>query len=110
MVLQQWGLFETNSLLQKFPSTFLFSHSLLSPSFPSYQIPLSFSPLLSLSGYLVIFMKMSNCVGWQTHGFTFALMLLYHDSNRPLPHSISSHFFDRRFPGKQSLDCTSIVM
>jgi hypothetical protein len=57
------------------------------PSFPSSilnQIPVSFSHLLSLSGYLVVFPKMSQCAHWQTHGFTFALVLLYRDSNRPL--------------------------
>jgi hypothetical protein len=59
----------------------------IGPSFPSSilnQIPVSFSPLLSLSGYLVIFPKMSQCTRWQTHGFTFALVLLYRDSDRPL--------------------------
>jgi len=74
------------------------------------QIPISFSPLLSLSGYLVIFPKMSNCAGWWTHGFTFALVLLYHDSNRLLPHSIPSHFSDRGFPSRWALDCTTDVM
>ena len=33
MVLQQWGLFETNSRLRKFPSAFLFSHSFIPCSF-----------------------------------------------------------------------------
>ena len=113
MIFQQWGLFETNSCLRKLPSSFLFSHSLLSPSFPSSilnQIPLSFCPLLSLSSYLVVFPKMSMCVGWRIHGFTFPLMLLYHDSYRPLSHSIPNHFFDCGFPGRRDLDCTSIVL
>jgi hypothetical protein len=59
----------------------------IGPSFPSSildQIPLSFSPLLSLSRYLVVFPKMSQCPRWPTQGFTFSLMLLYHDSNQPL--------------------------
>ena len=56
MVLQQRGLFETNSRLQKLPSTFLFSHSF---------IPCSFSFLL-LSHF---FPKMSCCAGWRIHAF-----------------------------------------
>jgi hypothetical protein len=37
-------------------------------------------------------------------------MLLYHESDRPLPHSILSHFFDRRFPGRRAQHCASIVL
>jgi hypothetical protein len=48
------------------------------------QIPVSFSPLLSLSRYLVISLKMSQCTFWLTHGFTIALVILYHDSDQPL--------------------------
>jgi hypothetical protein len=72
--------------------------------------PLSFSPLLSLSGYLVVFRKMSKCAGWRIHAFTFPLMLLYHESDRPLPHSILNHFFDRGFPTRRAQDCASIVL
>jgi len=53
---------------------------------------------------------MSSCAGWQTRGFTFALVLLYRDSNCLLLHSMSSHFSDHGFPGRQALDCTSIVL
>ena len=53
---------------------------------------------------------MSSCAGWQTRGFTFALVLLYRDSDRPLPHSIPIHFYVRIFLGKRALYCTSIVM
>jgi hypothetical protein len=59
----------------------------IGPSFPSSilnQIPVCFSPLLSLSRYLVVFPKMSQCACWRTHRFTFALVLLYRDSDRPL--------------------------
>jgi hypothetical protein len=49
--------------------------------------------------YLVVFPKMCRRTGWQTHRFTFPLMLLYHESNRPLPHSMLSHFFDHDFSG-----------
>jgi hypothetical protein len=48
------------------------------------QIVVSFSPLLSLSRYLVIFLKMFQCMCWPTHGFTFFLVLLYCDSDQPL--------------------------
>jgi hypothetical protein len=71
--------------------------------------PLSFFSLLSLSGYLVIFWKMSRCAGWQIHVFRFPLMLLYHESNRPLLHSIFNNFLDRRFPGRRAQHCVSIV-
>jgi hypothetical protein len=77
----------------------------ISPYFPSSilnQIPVSLFPLLSPSCYLVVLLKMSSCAGWRTHGFTFSLVLLYRDSDRPLPHSIPSHIFDRGFPGRRS--------
>jgi hypothetical protein len=45
-----------------------------------------------------------------THGFTFALVLLYRDSDLPLPHFIPSHISDCGFPGRQVLGCTSIVL
>jgi hypothetical protein len=53
---------------------------------------------------------MSRCAGWQTHGFTFIVMLLYHESDRRLPHSILSHFLDRGFPGWRAQNCASIVL
>jgi hypothetical protein len=71
--------------------------------------PLSFSPLLSLSGYLVVFQKMSKCLGWWIHTFTFPLMLLYHESDRPLLHSILNHFFDCGFLARRAQDCASII-
>jgi hypothetical protein len=71
--------------------------------------PLSFFPLLSLSGYLVIFRKMSRCAGWRIHVFRFPLMLLYHESDRPLPRSIFNNFLDRGFPGRRAQHCVSIV-
>jgi hypothetical protein len=54
MVLQQWGLFETNSRLRKFPSTFLFSHS--------------FILVVSLFGYLVVFFR--KCLAAWVSRFT----------------------------------------
>jgi hypothetical protein len=38
MVLQQWGFFETNSRLQKLPSTFMFSHYFIPCSFSSWLL------------------------------------------------------------------------
>jgi hypothetical protein len=73
----------------------------ISPSFPSSmlsQIFVSLFPELYLSRHLFIFSKMSGCAGRRTCGFTFALVLLYRDTDRPLPHSIPSHFSDRGFP------------
>jgi hypothetical protein len=84
----------------------------IGPSFPSSilnQILVSFSPLLYLSGYLVILLKISKCVGWQTHEFTFALVILYRDSDQSISHSIPSHFYDHKFHGSRALDCTCIV-
>jgi hypothetical protein len=80
------------------------------PSSILNKILVSLFPVLYLSRHLVIFPKMSSCAGWRTCGFTFALVLLYRDSDRPLPHSMSSHFSDRGFLGRRALDCTSIVL
>jgi len=52
MVLQQWGFFETNSRLQKLPSTFLFSHSFIPCGFSSWLLNHFFSSENALLGSL----------------------------------------------------------
>jgi hypothetical protein len=36
-------------------------------------------------------------------------MLLYHESDQPLPHCILGHYFHRRFPARLAQHCASIV-
>jgi hypothetical protein len=73
----------------------------IGPSFPSFilsQIFVSLFPELYLSCHLFIFSKMSGCAGRRACEFTFVLVLLYHNIDRPLPHSIPRHFSDHGFP------------
>jgi hypothetical protein len=74
------------------------------------KILISLFPVLHISCQLFIFPKNSSCAGWWTCGFTFSLVLLYHDSDHLLPHSMSNHCFDNKFPGRWALDFTSIVL
>jgi hypothetical protein len=85
----------------------------IGPSFPSSilnQILVSFSPLLSLSRYLVIFsenVSMHALADSQVHICARAFI----SRLRPTAsHSMPSHFSDHRFPGRRALYCTSIVL
>jgi hypothetical protein len=67
-------------LARKWNIYYIFEY--ISPCFPSSvhnQILVSLFPLLSPSCYLVVLPKMSSCVVWRTHGFTFALVILLHN-------------------------------
>jgi hypothetical protein len=90
----------------------IYNQTVTSYPFPHYTVALShiyyrfeyisvLFPFLYLTKFSFLFSRMAS----HLHS-----CFLYRDSDRPLPHSISGHIFDRRFPGRRALGCTSIVL